>query len=705
MQSPTKTLWAVLVVVTALGCPRAGGNIREGDSTPQDTGRPKFTPKSDSQADAALAEAERAAQGRSKVQAAESYLTVRKSFPESIAGQEALYRAGVLYFEAGDYVSARKHLNQLLYENPLFDKGQDARLKLGLASVEVRAYRDAYQTLSSVADRSSGADRQQALEGASRAAEGAQLYADSLRIALKLLEDAKGPEAQAEAMARVTELVESKVAFIDLVKVREGLAASNPAWPLITFKLGRVYYHLRDWVKLEEMLQAFLREAPSHGLAPQVKELLGRANRRSDAKPKTVGLLLPMTGKYKQLGEAVMRGVNLALQKSNLELVVKDTQGDVVLAGKMAEELVFDDGAMVIIGPLMNEDSRRAALVAEELQVPIITLTRAEGITELGSNVFRNMLTYSQQAKALADYAVQTLGYTSFGVLYPNRPYGVEMAYEFWDRVAAHGGVMRAAEQYDHDQTTYTTEAKKLVGRYYLDERGEYVEQMREINASEMDAFRKRKAMEKLRSSLEPVVDFEALFIPDSWERVSLVAPALAVEDIITNACDPRDLERIRKSTGKKQLKTVTLLGPSTWSSPKGRTGLPELIERGGKFVTCAVFVDGFFADSTRPATRRFVNAYKDHYKEFQPTLLDAIGYDTAMMVKQVIEKGRAKTRDDIKVQLSTLKNFDGATGKTSFDEKREAAKPLFLLTVESDGLKEIPPSEKSEKTKKPSGS
>ena len=75
--------------------------------------------------------------------------------------------------------------------------------------------------------------------------------------------------------------------------------------------------------------------------------------------------------------------------------------------------------------------------------------------------------------------------------------------------------------------------------------------------------------------------DFEAIFIPDEWRRVSLVAPALAVEDIVTNACDARDLERIRKTTGKKNLKTVMLLGTNAWSSGKGPSGLPELIERG----------------------------------------------------------------------------------------------------------------------------
>ena len=152
------------------------------------------------------------------------------------------------------------------------------------------------------------------------------------------------------------------------------------------------------------------------------------------------------------------------------------------------------------------------------------------------------------------------------------------------------------------------------------------------------------------------------------------MAPALAVEDIITNACDPRDLEKIRKTTGRKDLKTVTLLGTNGWSSPKGRTGLPELVERGGKFVTCSVYVDGFFIDSERPGTKTLRAAVaRQRIKDRDPGLLEAIGYDSAGMIRRVVEQGQAKTRRDFREQLANVKDFDGATGKTSFDEHREA--------------------------------
>ncbi|MET0404446.1 MAG: penicillin-binding protein activator, partial [Cystobacter sp.] len=646
--SPCRALLlALAMLLTACKTPSATGRGSSPDSAPDASQekpfptKPAFKARQDAAADAALAQAAQQAQASPGKKGAELFLAVRKAYPETTAGQEALYRAGVLYFESQDYANARKTFNELLFENPLHPEATDAKRRLGRAALEVGAYRDAYQTLYSLAERAEGAEQVQLFEDAARAAEKAGLYGQALQIAVDLAGRAQTPEAQQAAVARVQQLVEGRAGFMDVARVVEGLPSSHPAWPVLTFKLARIHYHLRDWTRLEETLNRFLAEAPSSPFAPQARELLTRATRRVDVQTRTVGLLLPMTGKYKAVGEAVLRGVKLGLSGSDVELVVKDTQGEVNLTGQGMEQLAYDDGVVAVLGPIVSEEARRAALAAEELQVPLLTLTRQEDITQIGPYVFRNMLTNSAQARAIADYAMKDKGFKSFAMLYPNLPYGVELANDFWDQVVGNGGQVRGAETYAHDQTTFTSEAKKLVGRYYLEDRGDYIEGVREVQeqTTGQDAFRKRKAMEKMKGGVEPIIDFEAIFIPDEWRRVSLVAPALAVEDIVTNACDARDLERIRKTTGKKNLKTVMLLGTNAWSSGKGASGLPELVERGGKFVTCSVFVDGFFVDSERPATQRFVAAFRKANDGRDPGLLEAVGYDAGRMLRQVIEK------------------------------------------------------------------
>lgn len=678
----------VRLLLAALGvcltaCPRSSGST---------TGSPKVEAKVDPKADEALAQAKQTADAKGRKAGIDAFFAVRKAYPETTAGQEALYRAGVLAFEEGDYATARRSLDELIFENPLYPDAKQARLTAALAALELKQYRDAYQALQALLPSLDGAMKEKAEAALLKAASGAQAYGEALKLALEKVDRTSGSERDA-AMLELEQTIETRTNFMAIAEAYESLSKSHPGWPLLTFKLARIYFHLRDWVRLDETLKALLREAPNSPWAPAAKQMAERTARRFEVKPKVVGAVLPMTGKYKALGDAVLRGLNLALKGSGVELSVKDSQGDVNLAGKLVEDLALDEGAIAIVGPLLSDDARRAALVAEELQVPIITLSRADGLTQIGPHVFRNMVTNRQQADALAEYATGTLGFKSFGVLFPNIPFGVEVANEFWDAVEKRGGVVRAAENYDHDQTTFTAEAKKLVGRYYLEDRWDYIEKMRDTREQGLDDFRRRKAMEKIRKELDPVVDFEALLIPDSWQRVSLVAPALAVEDLVTNACDKKDLERIQKTTGKDQLKTVVLLGPSTWSSPRTRNGESwELVERGGKFVHCSVYVDGFYEGSSRKATRVFVDHFKDDYKDAQPTLLDAVGFDTGGMLKQLLDQQGVKTRSDLRERLSTLRGFEGATGTTHFDQNREAVKPLFLLTIDPKGLKELPP-------------
>lgn len=679
-----RRLSILLVASALLGCPKPAGPTGNGSTKPRDV---KAVPA----ADEALQKAIVIADTRSRKEGLEALFAVRKAFPDSTAGQDALFRAGVLAFEEGDFVTARKAFNELVFENPLHPQADQARLKSGLASVELKAWRDAFQVLSPLVDKLQGSDRKVAEEALQKAAAGTQQYGEALKLAMKALDAAQTDDEKTAGLARLEDVVETKTNFLSITEAWHELPTTHPAWPMLTFKMARVYYHLRDWTNLDTTLKSLLQHAPGSPYTPEAKQLLARVSRRADTKAKVVGAVLPLSSKkYKAIAETVQRGLQLGLKGSDIELVVKDSGDDPAMAAKLVEQLVFDDGAIAIIGPLFTDDSRRAALVAEELQIPLLTLSRAEGLTDIGPHVFRTMVTNAQQAEALVDYSMTTLGYKTFAVLFPNTSFGTEFTNAFWDAVEARGGTIRGAETYPHDATTFTDEAKKVVGRYYLEDRADYLEKLRDIRDNETDAFRKRKALEKAKAGLDPVIDFDALLLPDSWQKVSLVAPALAVEEMVTNACDKRDLERIQKTTGKDRLKTVTLLGPSTWTSPKGPSGDPQLLERGGKYVLCSVFVDGFYENSDRPSTKAFVTTFREAFQGQSITLLDAVAFDTAGVVRKVIDSAAPKSRAAFREALQQLKGYEGATGSMSFTDKREAKRQLFILNITTKGVREV---------------
>ncbi|MFW5878941.1 MAG: ABC transporter substrate-binding protein, partial [Myxococcota bacterium] len=342
---------------------------------------------------------------------------------------------------------------------------------------------------------------------------------------------------------------------------------------------------------------------------------------------------------------------------------------------------------------LLSGTAMAAAAKAQELGVPLISLSRAEGLTELGSWVFRNALADAAQARALVDYAVEHLDAERFGILYPDHEYGRNLMRHFWDEVESRRLEVRGVERYAHDQTTFQPLIRALVGRYHLQYRHDYMNEVRRIRSEVTDPIRRRRALSRALDDVRPVPEFDVLFIPDSYRSMGLIAPALAVEDVITNVCDRRDIRRIKETTGRDRLTEVRLLGPNAWHHP-------ELVTRGGRHVRCSVFVDGFFPESTRGETKAFVDLYRQtHGASASPSYLEAYGYDTAAIVRHLIEERRPSDRAAFREELIGLASFPGATGETRFRADGEADKPLFLLTVDGDEIVEIDPEPLQEET------
>ncbi len=86
---------------------------------------------------------------------------------------------------------------------------------------------------------------------------------------------------------------------------------------------------------------------------------------------------------------------------------------------------------------------------------------------------------------------------------------------------------------------------------------------------------RLQRAIDATHSSSE---EFEALFIPDSPQKLAVIIPQLAYGN----------------------LRPSYLLGTNLWHSPK-------LIHTGGPSIQGSILPDGFFAESTSETVQKFV--------------------------------------------------------------------------------------------------
>ena len=358
----------------------------------------------------------------------------------------------------------------------------------------------------------------------------------------------------------------------------------------------------------------------------------------------TIGCILPLSGRYAALGNQALDAVLLAADVFNaaketpIRILIEDSQSDAHLAGAAVAKLA-DGGVIGILGPLASQEALEAAGEAQRLKVPILTLTQREGITGTGEFVFRNFLTAAMQVRTVVQYAQAQLGLRRFAVLYPQDPYGQEMARLFREEVLRKGGEIRKAQPYRIDQTDIGEEIRALVGM---------TPEAYDAGSTAVTPPPKTKP------------DFEALFIPDAAFRVAMIVPQLAYHDV----------------------SGVQLLGTSGWDSP-------ALFKTDPDHLQGAVFVDAFFVESFRPEVNNFVDAFYTAYGR-EPDAMEALVYDSAAIAVRLLLESRAETRESFREGLLQVKGYQGVTGRTSFPPSRDAQKELFILTVKDGQIIQV---------------
>ena len=627
-------------------------------------------------------------EGRYEV-AAQQFAGFLQRYRDSELADEAMFRRGQALAKAGKLPEAQAALQELLEKRPTSPFKTPAAVEL--ASVQAQLGQKAGPPPPVVdTSRMSEEEKNKAAAAMAEASARAGQWGEAMRWGARALETA--PATERDGRLKFFEQALEAAPARDVAKLVSELDRKSPAWPATALKLARIQLHVGDRAHAADLARDVLAADAQSPYADGARAVQQAAAGSETLRPTLLGVILPLTGDLKGFADQALNGIALTLDlqgRGKVQVEVVDSKGEPDAAAEAVEKLA-QSGAIAILGPLGIAEGLAAATRAQQLGIPMLSLSRAEGLTSLGDSIFRDMPTSNAQAKAVAEYAQKKLNAKSFGILHPDSAYGDEMARYFWDALDANGAEVRAFEHYPLRTTTFKPFVQRMVGRSPADlsERQQFSDESEKILKEIKDPYRRRKALSQLRNQQAPIVDFDAMFIPDSARTVRLIAPAIAAEDVITTGCDTRELEVVKRTTKNEQLRTVQLLGTSLWDSP-------DLVdERSGvaRYVQCSIFVDVFFANSERPATKKFVDEFSSAYKR-APGFLEAHAYDAAGILKRIIEERRPRSRDELRASLASLgKPFEGAAGDTVFGRDREAQKPFFWLWVNRGSIVEFDP-------------
>jgi ABC-type branched-subunit amino acid transport system substrate-binding protein len=611
-------------------------------------------------------------------EALDAYSGYVDQYPERPLAPAALMKIAKINSILGKYAEARWTYLRLISEYPRSSFNPDARVGILYAYYQEANYPQVIEQASDVLrsiDSEFHVFQTYTLVGDAYLA--LESPADALKYYLEARQRATPFEQESinqKIKASITQLDSEQISgLIDEIEEEEPRA-------YLMFQLGLSYAMAEKYDDALIALENFLDRFPEHENASWAEDLLEQIKQSALFNRYTIGCLLPLSGPYQSVGYRALKGIELALDRFStqidgpqMNIIIKDSGGSPDQTRLVMQELINEKVA-AIIGPIVTAEV--AAVEAQENKIPIITLTQKDNITSIGNYVFRNFITPEMQVNAIADFTTASLGLNRFAILYPDETYGITFMNLFWDRLIENGGKVVGLESYNPENTDFADSIKKLVGLYY--KIPEDLKEVAELNAEKEgdsplgatadsdqpfdqdsgDENQEQKSEKE--EEPEALVDFDAIFIPDSPKAAGLIIPQLAFYDV-------RD---------------VYLLGTNLWHSN-------ILIKMAPQYVQGAIMPDGFFAGSAAPAVQDFVKTFEDTYEE-KPGFIEAIVYDSAMMLFSVLIQPDLRFKSELKNELLNLVDFSGITGPTYFDENGEAQKQLYLLKVKGRRFVEL---------------
>ncbi|MEW6752290.1 MAG: ABC transporter substrate-binding protein [Candidatus Latescibacterota bacterium] len=597
------------------------------------------------------------------------------------SGAEKQFARGVEAYRKKRYSEARSRFERVL-QYPLNQRSSAGQLMLARA-----LFREGEQALALEAARA----LEQRYPG-SRYVPHAHLLQGDAYVALRQYFPAAaqythalsaGPplEVQARAAERLAALVRSQ--FINdegVARVRTELGEGRFR-DVLLFGEARWYRRLGWEAQSQAAAARYLDAVPQGAFTAMAERWVGDArpaagSRRAAVAPGVptaatrprLGLLLPMSGAQRQVGQDLHAGVQLANEElgSPFELVVADIgseYGEVPISesqacqllrvAQQARHLAADEHVLAVIGPVYSGDCVAAAAVVEAAGVPLLApLAQQSGLDQLGRYVFQISPTPEAQARTLAEHATAVLGLRNLVVLAPLTDYGYAFQREFAAAAEASGGRIVHSDW-------YVPEATRDFQRVF--------DEVRRAGLALAPAPYPSLEQGLLTQPAETSpawVDSSGLFL-DTIDGMAIVAESFG------------DATTIAPQLRFHRLKTQ-ILGNDAWYQPEAlRRMRPQ--ERSN--VQGAVVVSGYSESS--PGTRRFLGAFRQRFH--REAGYAAQGYDAGRLVILAWQEGH---RDAAAVRdwLAGVRQYQGASGRITFPADRRTNAEVVLLRIDGRG-------------------
>ena len=353
-----------------------------------------------------------------------------------------------------------------------------------------------------------------------------------------------------------------------------------------------------------------------------------------------IGLIVPLSGEYKEIGQSIIKSIRLAINKIDNEKIIllpRDTKSDPEITFKVSEEL-YKQGVKIIIGPVFNKNIVNLGKLED---VKFLSFTNK--LKNNPSNVISSGVNIISQINTIKKFQ-KLIGLERSIFLIPNTNYKNEIEYG----ISKTKIKLKDKFIYDKDPTLLTAQIEKLT-RYRIRKQNLADEIKRLENSDENN---KEKLIEKLkkRDTLGGI-NFDSVIIADFDENLKSVATSLLYTDI-----------------SSKRITYVTL---NQWfdTSLIKETSLHPI----------------YFPSVNKENYDKFVNNYFEKYNTY-PNQISFLSYDLIGLVYYLIYKNNFTVNEKI---FYNKNKFKGKIGIFEIN-KNNITHQLNFYSVEEGKFKKI---------------
>ncbi|MDR2007707.1 MAG: penicillin-binding protein activator [Alphaproteobacteria bacterium] len=337
-----------------------------------------------------------------------------------------------------------------------------------------------------------------------------------------------------------------------------------------------------------------------------------------------VAVVLPLSGKFKNVGESLLNTIHLAYSQNpnkNIVLKIYDSKSDNFNAAALVKQILADNNKAVI-GSVFGAESLQIAKLLEEQNIPVFSLSNDISIINQASNLYTLSPLPITEMEASIDYASKFLGSRNFAVLVPDNKFGEIMMAGIKQSLQDRNLNLVRYVAYPTNNPRLTPFVQKLLLKKELTKINEISAKL----ASGDDVFDEKG--NKITKIPDSNLDFDTLIIADFGNRVPVLASHFPSIGINTAA--------------------IKVIGLSNWNTPE--------------IYTNNLLQGAVFADLNKFNNTDFARKYQEYYN-IAPSLLDVAAFDSVITVMSLVYKDGDDLVNDFTSAKITSVNLQGLAG------------------------------------------